>query len=174
MDEAIASRLPDRLRAKIRVNPETACWEWQAAKNHSGYGVCRPVKPGHEGWAALAHRVVYELLVRTIPEGLVLDHLCSVPHCVNPAHLEPVTRSENNKRAGLGKRQSHCHRGHPLEGANLGILSDGERYCRACARENARNYYWTVERVRSSSIERARRSRESRRGKPGPGQAPMF
>lgn len=31
--------------------------------------------------------------------GLELDHLCVVPACRNPAHLEPVTHSENVQRA---------------------------------------------------------------------------
>jgi hypothetical protein len=43
----------------------------------------------------MAHRFAYELLVGPIPEDLELDHLCRVRHCVNPAHLEPVTHLEN-------------------------------------------------------------------------------
>jgi segregation and condensation protein B len=42
----------------------------------------------------MAHRQSYRLIVGKIPVGLELDHLCRVPRCVNPYHLEPVTRAE--------------------------------------------------------------------------------
>jgi hypothetical protein len=45
-----------------------------------------------------AHRVVWQLLVGPIPDGLVLDHLCEHPRCVLPTHLEPVTAVENSAR----------------------------------------------------------------------------
>lgn len=48
-----------------------------------------------------AHRFAYELVKGPIPEGLTLDHLCNVPLCVNPDHLEPVTLSENIRRANV-------------------------------------------------------------------------
>ena len=33
-----------------------------------------------------------------VPEGMQLDHLCRVPGCVNPDHLEPVSAAENVRR----------------------------------------------------------------------------
>ncbi len=44
------------------------------------------------------HRYVHELLVGPIPDGYVLDHLCSVTLCCNPAHTEPVVQSVNVRR----------------------------------------------------------------------------
>jgi HNH endonuclease len=65
------------------------CWLWTAATNY-GYGVFRIDRR-----SIYAHRYAYELLVGPIPDGLQLDHLCRVPPCVNPTHLEPVTHREN-------------------------------------------------------------------------------
>lgn len=86
--------IADRLWAKVDKSGE--CWLWKGAINEHGYGHMRS-----EGRFVRPHRVAYELLVGPVPEGLVLDHLCRTPACVNPAHLEPVTQSENLKR-GIG------------------------------------------------------------------------
>src|SRR5450759_1785914 len=75
---------------------KTDCWLWQLCKDKDGYGkVC--VVPGK---MAFAHRVYYEHRIRPIPDGLELDHLCRVRACVNPEHLDPVSRHENLRRSG--------------------------------------------------------------------------
>ncbi len=89
-----------------------------------------------------AHRFAYELLVGPIPDGLVIDHLCRVRHCVNPAHMEPVTRWENTLRGGsfsaVAARQTHCVNGHPFDEENTHVDRRGFRRCRACNRERLR------------------------------------
>lgn len=45
-----------------------------------------------------AHRAMYEQVIGPIPEGMDLDHLCRQPRCINPDHLEPVTRAKNLQR----------------------------------------------------------------------------
>lgn len=85
------------------------CWPWTGFRQPNGYGSF-----GMKG-TRLAHRIAYQWLVGPIPDGLVLDHLCHTrdpecrdnadcPHrrCVNPAHLEPVTRRENLARGNGG------------------------------------------------------------------------
>lgn len=63
------------------------------------------------GRTGLAHRVAYEALVGRIPDGLTLDHLCENKRCVNPDHLEPVTRAENLRRHAERHRGScYCER----------------------------------------------------------------
>jgi hypothetical protein len=70
----------------------------------------------YDGKVRLAHRVIYEYLVGPIPDGLSIDHLCRVRHCVNPAHLEPVTHRENVLRGqaptAVNGRKTRCKRGH--------------------------------------------------------------
>lgn len=78
------------------VVDESGCWIWQRATNASGYGITS---------RGLAHRSYYEDSVGPIPEGMQLDHLCSVRRCVNPAHLEPVSNAENSRR---GKKAILC------------------------------------------------------------------
>lgn len=78
------------------VDANTGCWVWQGYKSPLGYGQAR-----FGGVAMNAHRAVYLMRVGPIPEGLVLDHLCRNPSCVNPDHVEPVTQAENVRRGLL-------------------------------------------------------------------------
>lgn len=105
------------------------CWLWTLSKRR-GYGRVKVA-----GQTYQAHRFVYELLVGPIPAGKELDHLCRIRHCVNPDHLEPVTRRENHMR-GQGRwthrnnRRTHCKWGHSL--ADAYPTSGGRRNCRTC------------------------------------------
>lgn len=110
----------DRVADRYVTNPETGCWEWQTQIDREGYGRLS---------GKLAHRVVYEILAGPIPHGLTLDHLCYVRNCVNPAHLEPVTRTENLRRAKA--RLTHCKRGHKFTPENTYVWRNA-RHCRSC------------------------------------------
>lgn len=83
---------PER-RFWAKVDKSGGCWVWTGACNSDGYGNFL-----FEGANWRAHRWSYERLVGPIPDGLVIDHLCCVTRCVNPAHLEPVTHLENVRR----------------------------------------------------------------------------
>lgn len=85
------------------VDKTDSCWLWLGAQNGKGYG--RFTLSGRNGWKRSAHRYAYELLVGPIAAGLDLDHLCRNRLCVNPEHLEPVTRRENLRRAGILDRR---------------------------------------------------------------------
>lgn len=97
--------------------PDTPCWVWTAAKHH-GYGVFTP-HPHRRGLTSVAHRLAYMEEVAPIPAGMEIDHLCRNHACVNPEHLEAVTRSTNQRRgdgmAGRRSRKTHCPAGHPYD-----------------------------------------------------------
>ena len=121
--------------SRIDKNGAGGCWLWLGATNRDGYG---PTKPKGDK-LRVAHRVIYEMLVGPIPDGLQLDHLCRVRPCVNPEHLEPVTCRENLLRTegdgpGTKARQTHCKHGHPFDTENTGSDPRGGRFCKACRR----------------------------------------
>jgi hypothetical protein len=129
--------LEERFWAKVEKTD--GCWLWTASKVHNGYGNFYIGRDGERVIFAYAHRVAYELLVGPIPNGLQLDHLCQVRHCVNPEHLEPVTQQENIRRemAWFGER-THCKYGHPFSRENTAYWKGRGRACRKCHRDRER------------------------------------
>lgn len=128
-----------------------ACWPWVGKIDRHGYGALGARVEGHKR-TLRAHRVAYELLVAPIPEGLVIDHLCRVRHCVNPSHMEPVTVRVNTQRGNAGKSstkppgwmpvlaqrqiaKTHCDNGHEFTPENTYLRRGKWRACRACASE---------------------------------------
>lgn len=75
------------------VNEDTGCWNWTGSTNADGYATSR-----YTNYTGLAHRISYIEYVGEIPQGLQIDHLCNVRNCINPEHLEAVTRDENTRR----------------------------------------------------------------------------
>lgn len=79
--------------SRVHYEPNSGCWLWAGADNGDGYGKFR---------GEYAHRLSYKRHKGPIPDGMHLDHLCRVPCCVNPDHLEPVTNKENARRGRAG------------------------------------------------------------------------
>lgn len=130
-----------------KVDKTATCWLWTGYRDSGGYGHFG-VWNGEKQIDVPAHRYAYELLVGPIPPGLHIDHVvergCRHRHCVNPAHLEPVTPGENIRRGMTGKtnhansRKTHCPQGHPYDAENTVVWGDGARRCRICERRKNR------------------------------------
>lgn len=87
------------------VEDEQGCWRWTGAHFRNGYGAV-----GYRGSATVAHRTIWKMFHGYLPDHLDLDHLCRVRDCVNPGHLEPVSRSVNLRR-GAHPTQGQLGRG---------------------------------------------------------------
>jgi hypothetical protein len=134
----VNAQASDRFWAKVHRGSAGECWTWQGPRNGTGYGRFSIGKR-----MVQAHRFAFEEVRGPIPEGLVLDHRCRTPLCVNPWHLDPVTHRENILR-GIGPsaqnvRKTHCPEGHEYSVENT-IVKGTQRHCRACRVKHDRNY----------------------------------
>ena len=109
---------------------EGSCWLWQGRLHKNGYAA---IYLGGKEYPA--HRLIYTIFVGPVPKVYHMDHLCRVRHCVNPAHLEPVTPRINTLRghapAAVNAKKTHCHRGHPFSAENT-YRNKNRRCCRIC------------------------------------------
>lgn len=136
--------VPAEIRFHNLVDTSGDCWLWKGYIAPNGYGTFRvgSLKDGTRR-KVYAHRFSYIVYHGIIPPGLELDHLCRVRHCVNPAHLEPVTRRTNMMRGialprvrAIAAARTHCTRGHLwVENTTHYPSRPNERICKQCERE---------------------------------------
>lgn len=121
----------ERFWALVDKGPnEGGCWLWLGHLTPAGYGQYSFGDRATTG----AHRLAYELTTAIIPAGLHLDHLCRIRQCVNPAHLEPVTPAENNRRSArvyAASPPTYCRSGHPYGSP---YRPGKHRHCQTCVR----------------------------------------
>lgn len=123
----------ERFASKLAPQ-EDGCILWAGGKTLGGYGMFTVVGSRTKHVKVMAHRWAYEQQVGPIPAGYDIDHLCRTRACVNPDHLEPVTRQENIRRACAVK--THCPAGHEYTEENTYIRPGTcHRRCRTCSRE---------------------------------------
>lgn len=94
------------------VRKTDACWYWTGYLKPNGYASFYPGGGAHVP-KVYAHRWSYENHVGPIPEGLQIDHLCNVRHCVNPQHLDVVTHRTNLDRRNARLGWKPLPAGHP-------------------------------------------------------------
>lgn len=80
------------------LSAEGDCWVWQGKENVADrYPLFMPEGANNVYW--VAYRVLWNLTLGGHEPRHELDHcMCGNPRCCSPAHLEPVSRSENERR----------------------------------------------------------------------------
>lgn len=106
-----------------KVHKTDSCWIWTGCVHNTGYG-----RISMNGRNVFTHRYV----MPDIPDGMTVDHLCGNKLCVNPSHLEIVSRGENARRYWLSR--DRCKYGHEFTSENTRLDTKGRRRCRACGR----------------------------------------
>jgi hypothetical protein len=110
---------------KTRRDPVFGCVLHEGRKDKDGYGM--------EG-RQRAHIIAWTEAFGPVPEGFELDHQCAVRRCVALHHLEPVTRSEQEKRKSFKYRlrRTRCAKGHDMVINRVVIPQSRGVVCRAC------------------------------------------
>jgi hypothetical protein len=139
--------IKDVVRFINNIDFSKGCWNFIKGRKNK-FGHC---EFHFNGKSYPAHRVSYEFFTRDIiPLDYAIDHLCKNPSCVNPAHLEPVTHSENSRRgngiSSIHRRKDCCVRGHKFTPENTRLRRsrvDGSmtwRICRKCTGDYMKEY----------------------------------
>lgn len=135
--------LEQRVLAKVDKTAPNGCWEWTGSLFETGYGYLEV-----NGRKTRAHRISWELANGPIPEGMVIDHRCANPRCVNPEHLRAITQTQNMQhRTGARRDSTSGVRGvywHERSKAwQVRVRSNGRRY--------SGGYYSTIEEAEASA-----------------------
>jgi hypothetical protein len=137
------------------------CWVWALQSATAGHGRGGPygrTRCPVERRPIGAHVAAYKFLTGPIPTGYEIDHTCRNTLCVNPDHLEAVTRTENNRRraaAGDATNQNtsktHCPK-------------CGERYSGESTRGDGRTFRFCVPctKTRQAAYFQARKAKKGR------------
>lgn len=114
-------------------DPLTGCMNWQQYVEPSGYA-----RYAHRGQMIRVHRIAYADTHGSVPDGMIIDHLCGNRSCCNPDHLEAVDNWTNVRRGNSpvaqNWRKTHCVNGHEFTPENTYVPKNRptQRYCRAC------------------------------------------
>jgi len=83
--------LEERFWEKVDKNGPDGCWIWIVSLNSNGYGQIFV-----DGKKTEAHIVSWKMYNnKKIPNGCVIHHKCHNPKCVNPNHLQCISKKQH-------------------------------------------------------------------------------
>ncbi len=119
--------IAERFHQRYVAEALTGCWLWDG-QLVNGYG-----KFWNGMHSLYAHRYSFVLHRGAIPDGMVVDHKCNNPSCVNPDHLQAISQRANlmrstSAKAKLNSSKDNC----PQCGGAYHFTKCGSRSCRRC------------------------------------------
>jgi hypothetical protein len=97
------------VKESYEINPASGCWEWTGYIDRNGYGRLYDRSAPKGQRTEWAHRAFYRRQKGPIPDRYEVDHVCQNTKCVNPEHLDAVSKAEHAARTmrRLGKDERH-------------------------------------------------------------------
>lgn len=127
-----------RFLEKFIQGKEDECWNWNGYRAKEGHGTFYFDRKN-----GMAYRYSYQYYIGELIPGLVIDHQCNNPSCVNPKHLKQMTSKENVLRGvGPGAKnmlKTECPKGHKYTVENTYTVKRKNtgrtfRLCAICSR----------------------------------------
>lgn len=122
------------------------CLVWTGSKDPNGYGQIQV-----SGRLISPHRYAWERENGPIPSGIMVNHMCWNPSCVNVEHLELSTNAQNSSyRSGPGPRNRSGVRN---------VKQVGDRWSVRVKKDYKLHYFGTYDTIDEAAevAERARR-----------------
>ncbi len=112
----------------FEVDPIFGCELATGRKDRDGYAFHGRTRAHIHAWTSVNGPV---------PDGMEVEHMCRRRACCRIAHLEIVTRSENELRKSwrYRARRTHCKNGHDMKISAM-VTPEGGRICRVCSRSD--------------------------------------
>ena len=87
----------NKIMARVKINKDTGCWEWQGPTSGDGRGGGYG-RMSLYGQTVAVHIVMFVNFFGYVPSKKQIDHKCTNRICCNPDHLEMVTHKQNQRR----------------------------------------------------------------------------
>lgn len=128
--------------SRVEIGPKNVCWPYNGY-TIKGYGKVNR-RRGKIKRYYNAHRWAWILLNYEPESNIEIDHLCKNKLCVNPNHLEAVSKRENLKRSNckssINSKKTHCLNGHEFNNENTYWFKNKYgmmRKCIPCAKKRS-------------------------------------